>query len=170
MFQSRRGKPLGPGSRIKKRKMSHGGTSNFLIHITEYFKNLKFQNRATREFEKTTFLTYNGDKTTVEWPKFVSETIFIFWILNVLCDVYPKIWSPIMGIFLFLTRLPGTSEGNFWRVLTKFIITPIKPFSHSLWQTSTGFSVSNFWSRFVCWHFSFHKCQYFLGFENYTFC
>ena len=50
MFQSRRGKPLGPGSRIKKRKMSHGGTSNFLIHITEYFKNLKFQNRATRGF------------------------------------------------------------------------------------------------------------------------
>ena len=72
---------------------------------------------------------YNGENTTVEWPKLVSETIFVFWIPKVLCDVYPKIRSPTMGIFLFLTRLPGPSEGNFWRVLTKFIITPIKPFN-----------------------------------------
>ena len=76
--------------------------------------------------------------------------------------MYPKIWSPTMGMFLFLTRLPGPSEGNFKRVLTKFIITPIKPFSQ-WWQTSSGLSDSNFWGRFVCWHFSFNKFQHFFG-------
>ena len=29
--------------------------------------------------------------------------ILKFWILKVLCDVYPKIWSPTMGLFFFNT-------------------------------------------------------------------
>ena len=36
----------GPGSRVKKDKIIHGGTSDFWTDITEYFKNPKFQNRA----------------------------------------------------------------------------------------------------------------------------
>ena len=40
----------GPGSRVKKNKIIHGGTSDFWIDITEYFKNPKFQNRAIRGF------------------------------------------------------------------------------------------------------------------------
>ena len=35
----------GPGSRVKKNKIIHGGTSDFWTDITEYFNNPKFQNR-----------------------------------------------------------------------------------------------------------------------------
>ena len=75
-----------------------------------------------------------------------------------------------MGFFLFSTRLPGPSEGNFWRVLTKFIITPIKPFSQ-WWQASSSLSVSLFKAvfRFVCLKIFFNKFQHFLRFENLHF-
>ena len=48
---------LGSGSRVKKRKNTYGGISEFLIHVTEYFKNPKFQNR---DFEKKHFFSGRG--------------------------------------------------------------------------------------------------------------
>ena len=49
----------------------------FLHLDTRHLQNPKFQNWAIRVFwEKILFLTYRGEKTTLEWPKLVSETIF----------------------------------------------------------------------------------------------
>ena len=48
-----------------------------LIDITECFKNPKFQNEASSIFQEITlFLTYGGEKTTLEWSKLVLEAIF----------------------------------------------------------------------------------------------
>ena len=65
---------------------------DFWIHITEYFKNPKLKNQAMKGFwGKPLFLTYvvggrgGRERTTSEWPKLVSETIFLTnWDISVL--------------------------------------------------------------------------------------
>ena len=53
--------------------MFHGWFFLIWIHVTEYFEN-PFQNR---DFEKkASFLKYGGEKTHLEWPKLLFETIF----------------------------------------------------------------------------------------------
>ena len=84
---------------------------------------------------------YGGEITTLQWPKLVSETIFLtnwgyncikkwsqifvlstgsaiserglflIWILKTLCDMYPKSRGPTIELF-FLTRLPGPCGMN----------------------------------------------------------
>ena len=41
--------PQWPGSRFKK-KTNHGGILDFWRHVTEYFKNTKFQNGTIGRF------------------------------------------------------------------------------------------------------------------------
>ena len=48
----------GPGSRVKKNEIIHGGTSDFWIDIAEYFKIPKFQNRAIRGFWENVVLDF----------------------------------------------------------------------------------------------------------------
>ena len=70
---------LGPKSHVKKNKIIHGGTSDFWIHGTEHIfwiQNLKISSFEDCEEEHFFSHTKGGERTTSEWPKLVSETIF----------------------------------------------------------------------------------------------
>ena len=63
---------LGPVSRVKEKK-SHGGTSYFWIHVTEYFENPKFQNRAKRGFRENGLYLTSGAQNENLKPLFITN-------------------------------------------------------------------------------------------------
>ena len=115
------------GTYIQTWKMFQDETSHFWIYVTENFKNPKFQNQAIRGFwAKTLFLTYRGEKTTLEWLKLVSETI-----------------SSIIGIYLCWKVFLVFRFGHQKCQILKFLNTASRP----MWPVFGNYFLGRFLLR-----------------------